>query len=72
MRQPKPWFQKFNDMWYVQTGRRQVPLAKRWDCEAEAYRRCHALMLQQDIADVHDEREINVTSVCGAILPQAQ
>jgi integrase len=47
MRTPKPFYRSFNDTWYVQLGKRQIPLAKGKANEREAYRRYYDVMAEQ-------------------------
>ncbi len=44
MRTPKPFYRRFNDTWYVQIGKKQIPLAKGEDNEAQAHRRYFEVM----------------------------
>lgn len=72
MRQPKLWYRKFNDTWYVQVGDRQIALAKGREAKDEAVRRYHQLMAQPDVAQVADEARINVASLCDTFLDWSQ
>jgi integrase len=47
MRTPKPFYRRFNDTWYVQLGKSQIPLAKGRQNEKEAYRRYYEVMAEQ-------------------------
>ena len=49
MRQPKPWFRKFNQTWYVQIGTKQVRLARGQDAREEAFKKYHELMAQDSL-----------------------
>ena len=47
MREPKPWYRKFNDTWYVQLGKKQEPLARGKANKSEALAAFHRLMAGQ-------------------------
>jgi integrase len=47
MRQPKPWFRKQTDTWYVQLGKDQIPLVKGRGNEKAAYEAYFRVMAEQ-------------------------
>jgi hypothetical protein len=47
MRTPKPFYRRFNDTWYVQIGKKQIPLTKGEDNQAQAYRRYFEVMAER-------------------------
>lgn len=72
MHAPKPWYRKFNDTWYVQLGKQQIPLAKGKAQEAEAFQRFYALMAQQDVGTLAVSSEANLASLCDLFLDWSQ
>lgn len=76
MRNPQPFFRKFDGWWYVQIPqqgkRRQIRLAQGKANRAEAFRRYHELMAQQDPASLPDRSQVNLASLCDMFLDHSQ
>lgn len=66
MRQPKPFFRKQTQSWYVQLGRRQISLGR--DCK-QAWQAYHELMARE--AAVH-EHPVTVAELCELYLEWCQ
>jgi hypothetical protein len=47
MRVPKPFYRCFNDTWYLQIGKRQIPLARGEANEKAAYARYYEVMAEE-------------------------
>lgn len=68
MRQPKPWFRKFNQTWYVQIGTKQVRLAAGKNAREAAFKKYHELMAQDCPADVVNQRGLATIVLCDQFL----
>ena len=73
MRTPKPFYRRFNDTWYVQLGKRQVPLAKGEKNEKEAYRRYYEVMAEEPTGRMPNPLpKATVAAVCDLFLEWCQ
>jgi integrase len=72
-RQPKPWYRKAVDAWYVTIGGRQHMLARGRASKAEATRAFHRLMAGQDAEPGREVRGIrSVAELCELFLDHAE
>ncbi len=65
MRQPKPWYRKQTDSWYVQIGPKQHLLAKGKSSEKAAYELYHRLMAETKPVEPDN---ITVAKLCDLLL----
>jgi len=69
MRTPKPFYRRFNDTWYVQIGKKQIPLVKGENNETAAYQRYFQVMSEQPIGLMPDPLpNATVAAVCDLFL----
>ena len=69
MRDPKPWFRKFDGCWYIQIAGRKVKLAKGRENRAEAVQEFHRLMAGTRPAKKH---RLTAAQVCDLYLVHSE
>jgi integrase len=68
-RQPKPWFWKARNAWYVQVGGKQHKLHEN---KKEAEREWHRIMAAEGLLDSRQRQAMTVADACEAYLSQSQ